>query len=187
MAREKKGGILCQIEMQTEAKHALIGSLVFVAVVVLVICIVQPWRRSSKCKAEKKVKFDMSQNQEIEPEPQPPADGADNGAPELPPTQPTEPEEGKDDTGLSKDKILRESQNDHRNKLMRGSAASNRVSVASPTTAALMMSSMDTRTLGTGKFSQGSTAGMQRMIKYNEDAGPDAEPSPANGAGLSIV
>lgn len=170
--------------MRPETQHALVAAAVFVAILLLVIGIVQPWRKRQPSK--KKVTIDTTQNQVIEidapatteEEPEPPQELA------LPPTDPEgggAPEQAEDEEeseDLSKDKVLRDAQNQHRNQLLRSASAAHRMAMAAPTTASLMMGSIDTRLMNTGRKSQDSTATIQRMLAHPQDGQSEAEPVP---------
>ena len=171
--------------MAVNSSQILVGVALVLAVIILAVCIAAPWRRrlpNKRRKAPKKVRIDTTKNKEYSPEPEEPE--------KLPPV-PDEPDESENELNgstYSKDTVLREAQNTHRNQLMRGAGTSNMVGMPSPTTAALMMGSMtDTRTEHSGRLSQGSTALMERITNAGEIDPSSADVSPVSNQSANYV
>ena len=171
--------------MSPAVKAILIGLGVAVGIAVLVLCIVAPWRKSGPLEPiqavqsdKKAVTFDESKNIEYPPEPEvaetpEPDEQKDEQAGEeggLPPLSSEEPAAEEDRGNYSKDSVLREAQNTHRNQLMRSAG---KVNTGEPTTGSLMMNSMNTRVENHGRFSQGSTAVMQRFKSTGTNSGEE--------------
>lgn len=196
--------MLSEIEQTPKGLSAKAKKTIFfglasaIAITVLVVCIVAPWRKTvplepaEAAAVTKEVTFDETKNKEYSPEPgtpEPPAmpDEQVNEQESRPPLSPSqEPAAGEEMGGslYSKDSVLREAQNTHRSQLMRSAG---KVNTGEPTTGSLMMNSMNTRVEGHGRFSQGSTAVMQRFTQTGSNSGEEeAMPIPSTQHSTAI-
>ena len=167
--------------MSGNTKRILIGSALIVGILIIIVCLSRPWKRCKQgcpVKSKKKVTVDESKNIIIpHPEEQEEALSSPSS------------EEEEQETPPSKDEIIRSGENAHRVELMRGSSAVTRGRTVAPTTAALMMGSLDTRTHGS-QGDRASTAVMERMtgrsMEQSESTQSASDPIPFTSVGPHV-
>lgn len=172
-------------------KQLLVALAFVLAIMGLAVCIVAPWRAHKRVTIEpanKQAAAETPASGTPKPETSTPATTQETQAPalsgkasaEAPMDGPKAAKESPDTTiPESKDAIIRESQNAHRSQLMKGAAP--HAHMAAPTTAALLMNSMDTRSRG----AQESVVDRRHMKGHRSSsmpmprtADPEGEPIP---------